>query len=103
MRVASTAVALAYCMGFVVVCLGACLAAAPEHGCCEEGPGFTAAGAASIDCCQVTSGVSSKVNTSATEAPVAAWLPQITASPSERPPRVPAVQVASSPPLVLRV
>ena len=105
MRVGSAVVALAYCLAFVVVCLGTCLAATDEHGCCPEAEGVTITEASvSIACCQVASGVCSKVTTSAhAVASATTWLSQPTSFAGATPHPAAAVVVASSPPLVLRI
>jgi hypothetical protein len=56
-RTSILVLAVGYGLSFVIVCLGACLSAAPaaEHACCEGDEGFRAA---ARDCCVVTQGVS---------------------------------------------
>jgi hypothetical protein len=95
--------AAGYGLSFVIVCLGACLTAAPaaEHACCDGEEGFRAA---ARDCCVVTQGVSPAPMHVAPGLSVvfsfpdyvAVFLPPIvkTAGPAT---------LAASPPLVLRI
>jgi hypothetical protein len=92
-----------YGLSFVIVCLGACLAApaAAEHACCDGDEGFRAA---ARDCCVVTQGVSPAPTHVAPAISVVFSLPDYVAA--FLPPVVsyagPAT-LAASPPLVLRV
>ena len=95
--------AAGYGLSFVIVCLGACLAApaAAEHACCDGDEGFRAA---AQDCCVVTQGVSPNPTHVASAISVVFSLPDDVAV--FLPPVVtytgPAT-LAASPPLVLRV
>ena len=95
--------AAGYGLSFVIVCLGACLSAAPaaEHACCDGDEGFRAA---ARDCCVVTQGVSPAATHVAPAISVVFSLPDYVAV--FLPPAVsyagPATP-AASPPLVLRV
>ena len=95
--------AAGYGLSFVIVCLGACLAApaAAEHACCDGDEGFRAA---ARDCCVVTQGVSPNPTHVAPAISVVFSLPDDVAV--FLPPVVtyagPAT-LAASPPLVLRV
>jgi len=95
--------AAGYGLSFVIVCLGACLAATPagEHACCEGDEGFRAA---ARDCCVVTQGVSPGLTHVAPAISVVLFLPDCVGA--FLPPVVtyggPAT-LAASPPLVLRI
>jgi hypothetical protein len=96
-------VAAGYGLSFLVVCLGACLAAPPaaEHACCDGEDGFRAA---ARDCCVVTQGVSTAGTHVAPATSVvfslpnyvAVFLPPVVANAGPATP-------AASPPLVLRI
>ena len=96
------AVAAAYALSFLVVCLGTCFAAQPvaEHACCAGQDGFRAM---AHDCCLVTPGT-------ATDGPVVAHAAPSTPAVTDRPEAHPLMVVwargtalAASPPLVLRI
>ena len=95
--------AAGYGLSFVIVCLGACLAApaAAEHACCDQEDGFHAA---ARDCCVFTQGVSPASTHVAPAISVVFFLPDYAAT--FLPPVVSYVgpaTLAASPPLVLRV
>jgi hypothetical protein len=95
--------AAGYGLSFVVVCLGACLAApaAAEHACCDQEDGFRTA---ARDCCVVTQGVSPAATHVAPAISVVLFLPDYVAA--FLPPVVPyagPATLAASPPLVLRI
>jgi hypothetical protein len=95
--------AAGYGLSFVIVCLGACLTAAPaaEHACCDGDEGFRAA---ARDCCVVTQGVSPAPTHVAPAISIVSSLPDYVAV--FLPPVVSyagQATLAASPPLVLRV
>ena len=105
MRVVSAAVALAYGLAFLAVCLGGCVSAATpeEHACCkQQAEGSASLEAPSADCCKVVSAVGSKLSTASAPAIAptthAAQL-AVSLSPSPLWPRT----LTASPPLVLRI
>jgi hypothetical protein len=96
-------VAAGYGLSFLVVCLGACFATAPdgdEHACCAD-EGFRAT---ARDCCSVTPGASPESPVVAKWAPRALVAPvaEVIAQPVPLP-RGASARAAASPPLVLRI
>jgi hypothetical protein len=90
-------------LSFVVLCLGACLAApaAAAHACCEQEDGFRAA---ARDCCVVTQGVSPAPTHVAPATSVVFSLPVYVAvllAPVVT--NADPATLASSPPLILRI
>jgi len=102
-RISILLLATGYGLSFVIVCLGACLTAAPagEHACCDGDAGFRAA---ARDCCVVTQGVSPASTHVVPAISVVFSLPDYVAA--FLPPVVSyagLAALAASPPLVLRV
>jgi hypothetical protein len=102
-RAAILLVALGYGLSFVAVCLAACLMGptVADHACCAGDDGIRASDG---DCCSVTPGVAHSgvhVTTSLPTAFVGAPLPTLVTRALVV--RVTSAEIASSPPLVLRV
>jgi hypothetical protein len=105
MRLVSAAVALAYGLAFLAVCLGGCvgIATAEEDACCQQAEGSDSLEAASADCCKVVSAVGSKLSTAS--APAVApttYAAQLAVSLSASP-LWPQTTLTASPPLILRI
>jgi hypothetical protein len=102
-RVVTLGVAVGYGLSFVAVCLAACLMGpmVADHACCAGQDGIRTA---DQDCCAVTAGLAHAGSSAAIVLPTS-----FVASPSVATVLQPlvgattAVEVASSPPLVLRV
>jgi len=103
MRALGAAVAAAYIVSFVFLCLSGCMAAAPvAHGCCQGEDGLTAAGTGT-DCCTLIPGLSVKQRTAATLPFVpTAVAHEVAVSLTVVHHAAPA-RVASGPPLILRI